>query len=183
MDKNKFLKEEFIMFSIIGGMGRGKSIYKKNIEDKKKVPFKAELKKELFKIGEKYLKEKVSEEDHLIIINDFSNEFSSEPYKILLSEDNKERFVIGRSQKIINLYLKYLWCWGLLNQTPHHCPFDSTIISNLRENGSVLSIWTELDSLEEYEKCVVEAKRKAERYNFKSIAEWELVTFNKERNY
>ena len=182
----QFLNAEFIMFSIAGGMGRGVPIYKKGIKEtnSKRIMMKKEIKKMIFELGENYIKEKVNEEDHKKNIIQFSENISNQFFDIL-NDDNKNRFVVGRSQKLINLYLKYLWCWGKMPQIPPHCPFDSTIIAALRKTDPTIADWTKFDSdsLKEYEKYVTAAKEQTEKNNFQSIAEWELKTFNEQRRY
>jgi hypothetical protein len=92
------------------------------------------------------------------------------------------RFRIGIAQKALNLYLKYLWCVGLIPMPPH-CPFDSSIIGHLPECMNFN--WTAIDSIDDYQKLVNSARKKADD---KPIAEWELelwltsVQSNRERN-
>ena len=88
---------------------------------------------------------------------------------------HKEKFRIGVTQKLLNLFLKYLWVLGYLNQDkqPASCPFDSQILGALGINDR----WTEVDDIKKYEQWISAAVNVAEKEN-KSIAEWELEKFN-----
>lgn len=102
----------------------------------------------------------------------------------------------GRAQKLLNMYLKYLWCAGKMPEPPH-CPFDDIIINRkLQERddefwnsfGGVehleaqpghenIWVWTQSDRLENYLVWLAAADEMAKRDNCKSIAEWELFAF------
>jgi hypothetical protein len=83
------------------------------------------------------------------------------------------RFRIGIAQKALNLYLKYWWCFGLMDTPPPHCPFDRTVIQRLPGCSDI--VWTKFDSKDEYRRLVDAARVAAGE---RSIAEWELVVFN-----
>ncbi|KKL20494.1 hypothetical protein LCGC14_2454880, partial [marine sediment metagenome] len=102
-------------------------------------------------------------------INNLSETMTDEFRGIL----HNERFRIGVSQKLINLFLKYLWVLNLINEPPY-CPFDSIVKRNLTNNNLV--DWTKLDNTEDYMKFVDAAKEVAAPL---SIAVWELETWNR----
>lgn len=113
-----------------------------------------------------------SGEQHIKNIEDFCT-WVTENYSNIL-RDKKLRIGIG--QKIINLYLKYLWCIDKI-KTPPHCPFDRNIIL-LLDNKNNLN-WTEIDDVNIYKELVELAKNKAKSI---TIAEWELNSFNRNQN-
>ena len=106
----------------------------------------------------------VTEEEHLSNLIRLADDFTSKFPHFL----KNKRFRIGIAQKALNLYLKYLWCADLISQPPH-CPFDSIVINRL-PNCSDLR-WTSIDTIEDYQRLVQNARRVADG---KSIAEWEL---------
>lgn len=86
----------------------------------------------------------------------------------------KKQFRIGIAQKIINLFLKYLWVSKLIQFEPPLCPIDNIVRSRL--NCKSLKKWTEIDcysELEEYYTLI-----RGEKGN-NSIAEWELKEWNR----
>ncbi|MFA6106632.1 MAG: hypothetical protein WC745_03080 [Patescibacteria group bacterium] len=175
----KFLKNEFITLSVIGAMGQGKPAYVGK-EGKHREPFKKYLRKELSRIGEEYINSdsKIREEKHIQNIENFSNNTKKFGKELLVYG----QLNIGRTQKLINLYLKYLWTWGEMTgkNGPPHCPFDEKIITYLeKKTGKELfKPWTGLMDIKEYKKYIDAAKKVAEESGFCSVAEWELATWN-----
>lgn len=81
------------------------------------------------------------------------------------------RFRIGNAQKVLNLYLKYLWCSDLVH-TPPHCPLDYKIL----DKGGVKGVkWTTLDSIEVYKEWIARIREKTGAAN---LSEWELGEWN-----
>ncbi len=82
------------------------------------------------------------------------------------------RLKIGRAQKLVNLYLKYIWRLRWIEAIPPHCPFDRIVLEkglNIKDN------WTEVDNITIYNYWVRTAKRNIK--NNENLAEWEY------RNY
>lgn len=77
------------------------------------------------------------------------------------------RFRIGTSQKVLNLYLKFLWCFGSIPEPPH-CPLDRRVQE--RAKLPRVTKWTGLDNISEYH-SVMQALRR----NDESLAVWELL--------
>jgi hypothetical protein len=160
--KERYLRNELQTLSILGALGRSRT-YLKTVSEEDKASFRNALRFKIDEISENY-RTTVSEEGHILNIIKLSDELTSQFPNCLI----KERFRIGIAQKVLNLYLKYLWCLGLI-PTPPHCPFDSIVIKHLYGCGDLS--WTSIDSIEDYKKLVNAAKETA---NGKSIAEWEL---------
>jgi hypothetical protein len=111
----------------------------------------------------------VPEAQHLTNIGQLADNLSAE-HPLLLRGG---RFRLGPAQKALNLYLKYLWCVGLLNVAPPHCPFDFFVIGQLGLNIR----WTELDSMEGYQQLVAAAQAAAHGVG---LARWELELYNQQ---
>ena len=81
----------------------------------------------------------------------------------------------GVVQKLFNLYLKLQWCLGNCAEPPH-CPFDSIIIKKLSMKSPPR--WTKFNDRKIYMDLV---ERALEVSGNKSIAKWELETYQKDR--
>lgn len=160
--KERFLKNEFLTMSVLGALGRSNT-YSKSASEKDKSSFRNALRKKLEEIGEMYVSA-ISEETHCSNIKKIADDLTSNFSHCL----ENGRFRIGIVQKALNLYLKYLWCVNLIPMPPH-CPFDSIVIGYLPECKDLS--WTSIDTIDDYERLVKAAKRKADG---EPIAEWEL---------
>jgi hypothetical protein len=89
-------------------------------------------------------------------------------------------YKIGIAQKLLNLYLKYLWC---LNQIPKppHCPVDKIIIDKCKPARGVkgrLKKWTKITLMSEYDEIIEVIRDDADKADM-SIAEWELSVYER----
>lgn len=78
---------------------------------------------------------------------------------------------IRRTQKLLNLVLKYHWCLGQISEPPH-CPIDRIIIQKIHLRGRVN--WTEIVDEDQYRAVIEAVRRKAEP---------ESITRRELRNY
>ncbi|MDO8555469.1 MAG: hypothetical protein Q7R75_02795 [bacterium] len=168
-EKLKFINNEVLTSSILGGLARGYPVYKQNTKEDIRKEFRNLLRDKLEKYAHFY-KTQVGSTQHIKNIKNFADEISAEKIGIL----KKSRFRIGRVQKLLNLYLKYLWVLNWIPKPPH-CPFDSRVIEKLGLNKEIQ--WTKLDSEEGYDKLVKSANEKAKNKSL-SVAEWELQFWN-----
>ena len=113
----------------------------------------------------------VDEEEHIENIKQITQ--YTEVNKDIL-KNGKLNF--GISQKLLNLYLKYHWCMGLI-PTPPHFPVDSIIQKKL--NLKVIP-WTKMNNDEDYRRIIDSARKNLKKHNCVSLAELELLLF--ERN-
>jgi hypothetical protein len=181
-EQRKFLENELYSLSLKAANTRN-SIYEKHAEEKEKENFNTDLKKEIIKYAEKY-KEEISENDHYKNIVEISRIISDKHSTILINK----RYRIGNSQKLLNMYLKYLWCIELV-KLPPHMPVDGKILETFKErhkseknqekrkNIKILDTkWTAIDSIEKYRE-IIECIKQFEIKN--SLAEEELEMWNK----
>ena len=173
-DKNKeqFLLNEYQNMSIFAALStrdKKNPIYKKELPKEKEIKLielKTYLKNKLDQYAKQY-KNEIGENKHNENIKKLAQEISTK-YKDILHEGN---FRIGITQKLLNLYLKYLWASDKI-PTPPHCPFDSIVINNLQLKNIK---WTALKDIGKYKLLVEEAKRFAKD---KNLSEWELELWN-----
>lgn len=168
MDKEKraFLDDELHSLTLMATLQRS-CTYTEKAKDGDKAKFRDRLRELLNQFSPKYktvVDENLHMDNILSICETLSNEFSH-----ILANG---RFRIGGAQKALNLFLKYLWCMGEIDNPPH-CPFDYVIIRKLNKYRNIN--WTSLDDIETYKGIVKEAKALA---GDKGLAEWELETYN-----
>ena len=159
------------------------------VDDADKERMSAHVTQELVEFTQQYKAGEVGEEDHTDNIRALRDILTGHFREFL--HERKYRF--GRAHKLLNLYLKYLWCLGRID-TPPHCTFDHNIIqsskkklggdlnllvaSKVREDGAAWH-WTQSDDVNHYLLWVAGAKSAAEEGNHRSPAEWELIEWNK----
>jgi len=124
-EKLRFINNEVLTLTILGGLGRGYPVYQTGIQENDKNDFKIFLREQLHQYNKKY-RNSISGKQYIENIKEFVQDITNKYGKIL--KDNK--FRVGRAQKLLNLYLKYLWVLGKIPNPPH-CPFDRKIIEKL----------------------------------------------------
>ena len=162
-----FMNNEIWILTFGGGFQRA-GVYADNVSDQTKSKFRAAIRSKINSIVQRnYINKEVSSEAHIQTIVEIKKWIDNTYLKILANGEIK----LGVVQKLLNLYLKYQWCLGIIN-TPPHCPFDRIIISKMKLNDP--PAWTKLNSVETYKTLVKKALELAKN---KTIAEWELDTF------
>ena len=168
--REKFLINEVWIASWSASVQRA-SVYHRDALDSAKRKFKKRVKEEY---KEKYLdmyKNEVSEQSHIGNIKSLSQ------YGTKIGKEigalNADTYRIGNAQKLLNLYLKYLWCMGKIAEPPH-CPIDRRIQEIARVEG--ITLWTNIKSIEEYKGVIKKLKDKA---TGQSLAQWELENYTR----
>ncbi|MBK5285478.1 MAG: hypothetical protein JJE25_08730 [Bacteroidia bacterium] len=173
--KESYLIDELLQLTLVAGLATRNEFF--TIYDRDKVDLikpkklKADIRSFLKEYYHELKVKAISEQEHINKIIRLSDTLSNNYRDILF----KKRFRIGVSQKLINLFLKYLWALDKI-ETPHHCPFDNIIKRKLK--NIELEDWTELDSLVHYMRYVTTAKKVAMEDGL-SIAEWELTVYKR----
>lgn len=170
--KSDFLNDEIWILTFGGGLQRS-GVYVANVSDTNKSEFRNSVKDKINAlVKSKYRKSSVTSEEHISNLVEIQNWINTTHSQVLKDRSIK----LGIVQKLVNLYLKYQWCLGLV-KTPPHCPFDRTIILEMKLSNPPPA-WTKLDSVDEYTMWVKKATELADNDN-KSIAEWELDVFSR----
>lgn len=168
--KLEFIKNEVFALTIAGAFRQGRKypIYYngKDISDSQRTNLYKFIKNILHGYETIY-KNKVGDEQHIKNIEKLQTEINKN-YSIIL------KLHFGRAQKLLNLYLKYLWALDLIPEPPH-CPFDSIIIAKLKAK---VPAWTKPDFQEKHYIELINLARGQFSKERLSIAEWELKTFN-----
>lgn len=183
--KDKFIRDEIFTLSWSAAVSRPKlKIYKDEINEndcrRKKIKnfVKCHIDKNYIKGYEKGYKEN-DDEPHIGNIDNLSKKVSDK-FGCILANGT---FRIGISQKVLNLYLKYLWCLGEIKKPPH-CPIDREVLDKLKDECKLIKdeskkesankifdiSWTELNDICEYCKIIKEAKKIVGE----DLSDWEL---------
>lgn len=159
-------------------------IYNKMATEKQKACFKRKTRDFInTNILKKYKTEKVTDLQHIENIKsicDYSSNFSD-----IFS---KGRINFGIAQKMLNLFLKYMWSLGHIQEPPHF-PVDRVIqimlIDHAKQMGVTsirLEAWTKFNDEKHYLKVINSAREligKNEKYQYHSLAELELELFDR----
>lgn len=161
--KIEFLKNEIFILTIMGAFQHN-PIYATNVNESDKINLKKNIKLLLRNLENNYI-QKVSEPKHLIYLDKLKSDIEINNRRVL----KNGLISYGTIQKILNLYLKYLWCSNFIKEPPQ-CPIDRIILNRL---GDYKTSWTKMNKEEYY--AIVQKIHLVKR-NL-SIAEWELREF------
>ncbi|MGY0406758.1 MAG: hypothetical protein ACWIPJ_00160 [Polaribacter sp.] len=182
--KDTFIYKEVWLLTTMGGFQRA-NLYDASVKQDKneRKAFKTALHELIKDIALTQYSNKVSQIEHIKNIIKVSDFTKGSKFSYLL---NNGRLNFGVSQKLLNLYLKYLWCMGKI-VTPPHFPVDRIIQEILNKEASKLNIkkqdiiaWTQIAKQEEYQKVILYATKINEHLKYNSLSELELNLF--ERN-
>jgi hypothetical protein len=187
--KTTFLHQEYWSLTVQASFSRA-NVYKKGLEDnsateKKKVKFKSGLLNHIKELVEsQYSKSEVTENSHIQNIQNLIAE--SEKHADILNDDKGKRITFGVAQKLLNLYLKYLWCAGDLKIAPPHFPVDRMILEEIKfplREGKFVN-WTTLNDEEIYREIIQHFKAYGgceKARGIESLAAKELIIYKELR--
>lgn len=180
--KEKFLNNEFWTLTFGAAFQRA-NVYKDNVTDTEKGEFKTKTRAFIENELLNHYSNQVSDELHIENINKLS-EFTKQFQNIL--QNGKLNF--GVSQKMLNLYLKYLWCSNKISEPPHF-PVDRIIQVKLLDHSKQTGItsigieaWTKFNDEKHYLKVINSARElihKNENFKSYSLAKLELELFDR----
>jgi hypothetical protein len=170
MGKLYFILEEVWLLSTLGAFQRA-NIYLPLVSDNDKKTFRNDLNIYINENLIPFYKKGVDDKEHLINIQQLS--VFSKKYDYIL-KGGKINF--GISQKLLNLYLKYLWCLEQI-PTPPHFPVDSIIQSKL--GLKKIEPWTKFENPDDYLNIIAIAEKKRIELELQSLAQLELELFKR----
>lgn len=102
-------------------------------------------------------------------------------WKQLKGKFPNQNFRFSHAQKSLSVFLKYLWCYGEIEEPPI-CPIDSLIIQVAAKQDNQLGSmrWTQMKDEKEY-RTVINALVTFLKSSKFPIARWELEYFNADR--
>jgi hypothetical protein len=169
--KKEFMLNEIWMLTIGASFQRA-NVYSTECLDSDKLKFRNHLKDFIINLSKSYLHEPISEDQH--IENIYQIREHSKIYKTILTNGELN---FGVCQKLLNLYLKYLWCLGYMELNPPHFPVDRIIQTKLSIKNPYS--WTQMVDEEKYMEVISMAKDCLKSYNIDSIAELELFLYQR----
>lgn len=91
-------------------------------------------------------------------------------------------FKLSHAQKSLSVFLKYLWCYGVIVEPPI-CPIDAKVLGKVSVVNPLFKdiIWTNLDDVITYRRILVSLMNLAKSKEL-TLAKWELIEFNKSRD-
>jgi hypothetical protein len=164
--KEKFLFNVFFSNSVSAAFQRNRYVYSKDISDEQRKVMKGYL----FNRLQDSISEYAKPETVVDRIENLQQQVNQKYQGIF-----KSGLPFGTVQKLVNLYLKYLWCADLIEFTPPHCPVDGQVLKDIGLDGKS---FTKMDK-EEYRQVIEKITEK----HGKDIAKWELENwpFRKEK--
>jgi len=167
-DIQQFIRNELWNGTIKAALQRNKT-YKEDTQNSEKLTFKNSIRSKLEEIEKKYHERTVDEDEHIENLLRLQN--CSKDFKDILINGQLN---IGTCQKFLNIYLKGLWCSGILKNIPPQAPLDAIIKDRLNiEMGN----WTQMENIEEYTSAMDQLRSISERNDLR-IAELELLVYN-----
>lgn len=176
--KEKFTKNEILWLVFQGALSRGYPylVYKPGVTPEDKTAFKKYLGERLDAYSA-LVNSNLNDDKYVKILEEFQDIVNSKYKKIL----NYDGLTFGRVQKLLNLYLKYLWVFNKLEQLqkPIHCPIDSIILGEIDWPYPNIS-WTMPEfTAQKYKEAIGLCRIKAKERGFgNNISAWELCIFN-----
>ena len=167
-----FLEYEFTTSSLLAAFATRRKthpVYAAHATSMQKEEVKQWVRQRLLELGKKYKSENLTESEHVAEILRFKVEVSNR-FPAALHE-GKLRF--GVAQKLVNLYVKYLWTVGAVNSA-HHCPLDG-IINKVANLGYE---WNTSDSEPNYIEAISKLRSHAGEI---SLPQWEIRAFQEAR--
>ena len=161
-----FIEKTILRNTIRAAFQRG-NVYADNIIPRNKNILKDDIKTQLRNLSISYYNN-VTEQQHIQNIL-FLSQNITENHNDILKEN---RFRIGTAQKLLNVYIKFLWCLGEINE-PIHCPIDGIVLRQIDDHQN----WTEIDSIDDYREII--SRLRAIIPNNETIAQWEHRLWNR----
>ena len=164
---DEFIKKIILRNTINAAFQRGK-VYANNLSSNDKTTLKNAIKTKLKELSLLYYDGNTAQEQHIKNI-EFLSQTISQNHSNKLRGD---RLRIGTAQKLLNLYVKFLWCLNEINE-PIHCPIDDKVLKKINVNQN----WTDIDSIEDYK--VIITKIRGCILDNETIAKWEWELWNR----
>lgn len=181
--KKTFLNNE-IWILTFGGAFQRANVYSENYSEKIRIAFRKSLRKKVENLVNEKYKNEISEPEHVKNIKSivaFSENLKIQTITIPIN--------FGVAQKMLNLYLKYLWCLGELKYEPSHFPVDRVIQIELNKVARKHKLetrniepWTRFKDESKYIDVINLAKTirdNVEKYKGFSLAQLELSLFDR----
>jgi hypothetical protein len=177
---HKFIKRMILRNSVNAALQRA-NIYDGGADVELKREFKKKAKDWLVDFGERYSRKKATEENWIKEVESLADMLTRKYGEYL----NDNRLKIGVAQKMISLYLKYLWLLEDKDKKPLFAVLDRGIMKKAHIKNP--PNWTKLNCITEYKRVVLDIecfvksqKPKKTGEKFTDGAEWEAEKWDDE---
>ena len=162
---DEFIKKIILRNTINAAFQHGK-VYANNLSSNDKKTLKDAIKTKLEELSKNYFND-VTVAQHIENIRNLAQTISQNHRDKLKGH----RLRIGTAQKMLNLYVKFLWCLNEIEE-PVHCPIDSIVLKKINFNRN----WTDLDSIDDYKEIILKIREHLQENE--TIANWEKEIWN-----
>jgi len=166
-----FVHLMYLRMSIHSALGRG-NVYSTTATAEDKVAFKITCAEKLTQLGNRYFAWEYDLDRYIDEITTLCDSLSS-LYGPILAQG---RFRIGTAQKMISLYLKYLWLGGESAKKPLCAVLDRGVLALSGYPNPPL--FTELDDPQIYRNIQIHIAKKCKSSQHGSPAVWEVDAWN-----
>ena len=139
------LREKFLLSQLFGmsfqGMAQRGNLYKKESNSADREAWRKKLEAAVMDLPVGNVPE-MADEAYLALLIGLQSEVNAwKEFDNLLAEGG---WRVGSVQKLVNLWLKYLWCAGFLKSPPPHFPVDRIMLQHIPNMKNVS--WTKMKS-------------------------------------
>lgn len=163
---DSFIERIILGRTIQAAFQRG-NVYAEAVPRKDRISLKESIEEELRGIAQGYTNN-VSENNHLNNIKQLSKKITQKHKQSLKNGQLR----IGTAQKLLNVYVKFLWCLGEAAE-PIHCPVDRIVLRRIGDKRN----WTDMNTIIQYKDVISKIR---EHIGSRSIAEWEWELWNRQ---
>lgn len=173
--KSNFILDIAIKNSIGSAITLRKQFFSKESSAEMREEFRRFLGDETIKIASKY-KNQQTEQQCIIDMKKLMDSVNKQ-FKNKGLFQNKYGFTLGQSQKVLTVYLKYLWCLDRI-PLPPRAPLDG-IMLRISEAPYNMRTWGDILDINEYEEKYCYLVKKAKLNNI-PVPVYELLGFHEE---
>lgn len=174
--KLDYLRDEAWMLTLSTAFQHA-NVYQLDVSDDAKRIFKDVLKDEVLLLTSTYHLHTANDHLHLENIEQLGR-FSERFHEILKGG----RLHFGVCQKLLNQFLKYVWCAGIMTTPPPHFPIDKNILKLFGFDDLQANSLLKAFDGSKYMKVIELARTKLPEYGVGSLPELELVICGKPTN-
>ena len=181
--KMTFIHKEIWLLTTMGGFQRA-NLYDKQIppNEQTRKKFREALHTFIKELAITQYTKDVSVKKHINNIKSISEFTAKSKFSYMLY---KGKLNFGVSQKLLNLYLKYLWCIDAI-ATPPHFPVDRIIQVILNKETKkqglpkrAITSWTQMETEKEYMEVIEFANKIIPFTGYMNLAQLELDLFDR----
>jgi hypothetical protein len=170
---HEFIQQMYLRNAINAALQRA-NVYSDDVTGEQKTAFKRDCSQHLADLGRRYFAWEHDLESFCAEVQRFSATLSQDHADTLVGHHLR----IGIAQKMVSLYLKYLWLAGDCSKKPAAAVLDRGILE--ASGFHPPPNWTEMDDFRQYQDIQAAIQQRAEEEGFGSAAVWEAERWNED---